>query len=219
MWVSFQSRIRYCIRFNNNSVFPIGTHWRTCTKSRWHGKFCVNRVANRKPFDHDLNIRRWKSAKKQLMQSNDETTLHIWLDQFQQQFVSLLSSFWFLCIEWNWCLRRYLCGYTDEAAGGSIDWIYNATSNNLTFVFEFRDIRGGKSNIFSFRMGGDWDLCLLFVAFRFKWIHFASRPNHTEQSRSDRWYYRHGRRNEKIELLSMGSVSFDLNKWKYRDWK
>lgn len=34
--------------------------------------------------------------------------------------------------------------FTDPAAGGSIDWVYDATNTNLSFVFEFRDHRDGN---------------------------------------------------------------------------
>lgn len=36
----------------------------------------------------------------------------------------------------------------DPAAGGSIDWVYEATNTNLTFAFEFRDNRDGNENHF-----------------------------------------------------------------------
>lgn len=34
--------------------------------------------------------------------------------------------------------------FTDPAAGGSPDWVYDATNTNLSFVFEFRDHRDGN---------------------------------------------------------------------------
>lgn len=68
----------------------------------------------------------------------------------------------------------------DPAAGDTIDWVYDSTNTNLTFVFEFRDHRNGNKNYFNQIYVKYTYYALLYSACRPIWFSFAGRSNHSK---------------------------------------